>query len=70
MSTVPPALVMKRALPPVAVPVKLVVAKFSVVMAALPAEAEPAKLSEPLLEIVDVPAVAEVLNERKPVAAL
>ena len=49
MSTVPPALVMKRALPPVDVPVKLVVPPFSVVIVALPAVAELLKVSVPLL---------------------
>lgn len=48
-------MVMKRALPPVLVPVKLVVPPFSVVTVELPAVAELLKISELLLSIAAVP---------------
>ena len=64
MSNAPVPMVMKRALPPVLVPVKVVDAPLPVVMVALPAVLESLNVSVALFVIVAVPAVAELLNER------
>ena len=68
MSTAPPALVTKRALPPLLVPVKLVVPLFSVVMVELAAVAELLKVSVPLLSISALPAVELPLKLIAPAA--
>jgi hypothetical protein len=69
MSTMPPALVMNAASPPVLLPKKLVTPPASVVIVALPALLSWKKFVLPLLEMVASPAVA-VPPPKKPGAKL
>lgn len=70
MSTVPPALVMNLALPPLEVPVKFVVAPLLVVIVALPAVAEPSKFTVPSLMMDEVAAVVVLWKFSTPPAPL